>query len=384
MAARQLLCSLLQIEHPIILAPMLNISTPSLVAAVSNSGGLGIYGAASSTPADLVRIIADIRNLTAKPFGINLFVPEPHTPSFTTAQMQAVAQAHDLLNGFRAEVGMNPLTATTSSPAGVNDTRELFEAQIDTVIAQKVPVLSLHFGLPSAGTLAKLKASKITTIVTATSVAEARHLANNGVDIICAQGSEAGGHRGTFIDDDGQRRACGSEVGTFALIPDICNAVNNKLPVVAAGGVMTGSAINAAMELGAGGAQLGTAFLMCTESNASAEHRSAILDASYVQSTTTMTTTTTTVLTQAFTGRVARALTTSPIIDALGEVQRQLPNTFCLAARDLFAEAKKKGRHELSPMWAGQGFRRAREGLTAQELFQKLLSEMKTSPLTRS
>ncbi|KAJ3185610.1 hypothetical protein HDU87_000234 [Geranomyces variabilis] len=356
-AARQLLCSLLQIEHPLLLAPMLNVSTPSLVAAASNSGGLGIYGASSSSPADLVRIIGEIRSLTAKPFGINLFVPEPHNPSFTAAQTRAVEQAHVLLNKFRAEVGMSP---TSTSPP-IKDTRELFESQIDTIIAERVPVLSLHFGTPSAATFAKIKASKTVTIATATNVAEARELEQAGADIICAQGTEAGGHHGTFIGD---HRA--GEIGLLALIPEICNAVT--VPVVAAGGIMTGSAINAVMQLGAAGAQLGTAFLTCPESNASAAHVKILRDGS-AQST---------ILTQAFTGRVARGLATSPIIEALDEVQQQLPNTFCLAARDLFAEAKKKGRPELSPMWAGQGFRQARE-LPAGELFEKLLSELKAA-----
>ncbi|KAI8917809.1 trans-enoyl-CoA reductase family protein [Powellomyces hirtus] len=363
MQASKELCSLLRIQYPILLSPMLNVSTPQLVASLSNRGGCGLYGAASSSAEDLTQIISNVRRLTTKPFGVNLFVPEPHDPVFSSQQSEAIAESHRLLNKFRDRLGMAPIT----SPR-LQDTRELFEQQVDTVIQQNVPILSFHFGIPSEATLAKVKARGIVTIGTATNITEALELAIAGVDIICAQGSEAGGHRGTWITDDTETYRDGL-VGLMAFIPEICSRVN--VPVVAAGGIMSGAGIEAAMDLGAAGVQMGTAFLTTTESAASSAHKAAILDH----------TAKSTIVTQAFTGRAARALTTSPIPRELDRVQHLLPNTFCLMARDMYGEAKEHGVDELTPMFAGQGFHQARN-LPAGDLFDALLSEARAAGVT--
>lgn len=280
-ATKQLL-SKFKIEHPIIQAPMVGGSTSQLVAAVSNAGGLGSLGAALLSPEQLRKAILEIRNLTDKSFNINLFAPTDSTPP-TETQIKA---ANSVLEKYRKELHID------TPPPAIEFSKSFFEEKLAVIREEKVPVFSFTFNILSAEVIHKLKQANIVVIGTATSVAEALLLEKNGVDVIVAQGFEAGGHRGTppdiAIED--------ALIGTIALVPQIVDAVN--IPVVAAGGIMDGRGILATLILGASAVQMGTAFLSTPEAGIHAKHVEALLTS----------TDSSTRLTRIFTGRFARGI----------------------------------------------------------------------------
>ncbi|MBE3571167.1 MAG: nitronate monooxygenase, partial [Bacillales bacterium] len=194
----------LSLKYPIIQAGMAGgITTPELVAAVSNAGGLGMIGAGYMTPKDLELSIQKVRDRTDKPFGVNLFVPE--TP---VVVQEEIDKANQLLEPICQRLGIDqkkevPLINTTS-----------FDEQIQIVIKNKIPVTSFTFGIPPRNVIEQLKENGITVIGTATTVNEARQNEDAGMDMIVVQGSEAGGHRGSFADPFDQ-----AMIGTIALIP---------------------------------------------------------------------------------------------------------------------------------------------------------------------
>lgn len=253
-------------------------TTSKLVAEVSSAGALGVLGCGYQPPEDIRVAIRDLRRRTSAPFGVNLLVPQP----FVVDQAQ-VRSALDLLAPFAAAVGVR-LTMP-------NAFAEDFKAQLEVVLDERVPFFSFTFGIPPGDALAALRDSGIVTCGTATSVAEAEALAAAGVDMVCAQAGEAGGHRGGFLGDP-----AASSVALVSLVPLICDAV--RLPVLAAGGLMDGRGIGAAFTLGAEAAQLGTAFLLCPEAGTSAPYRRVVAGA----------TETDTVLTSAFSGKPARGI----------------------------------------------------------------------------
>ena len=227
------LASMMGVEHAIILAPMAGgTSTPALVAAVSNAGGLGSLGAGYMTPDDIAKAIAEIHERTSKPFAVNLFAGgyDGTGSSDTAAMLQLIAPWHERL-------GLPPPAA----PAG---SLPPFEQQVEVVLRSNVPVFSFTFGIPATEIMRRMKDRRIKLIGTATTVAEARALDQAGADAIVAQGSEAGAHRGTFIAalED-------SLIGTIALVPQMADAVS--VPVIASGGIMDGRGIVAAAALGA-------------------------------------------------------------------------------------------------------------------------------------
>ena len=275
-----LLSDLLGIEHPIIQAPMAGSTTVELVAAVSNAGGIGSMGYAE-TPLQSIRQDAkQIHNLTDKPFNLNFFAH--HTPS---NKPDVIASTQKIIKPFYSQAGLNDIPQDVSKPL-LTFTGEKLELLLEI----KPALVSFHFGLPPAEGIKELKQAGCRILCSATTVAEAVALEQSGVDIIVAQGWEAGGHRGGFAvnhEDHG--------VGTMALVPQIVDAVN--LPVVAAGGIADGRGIAAAFMLGACGVQIGTAFLSCPEACISEDHRKAIQNATDDD----------TRLTKAFSGRPARA-----------------------------------------------------------------------------
>ncbi len=241
----------LGIEHPVIQAPMGGgPSTPELVAAVSNAGGLGSLGAAYLAPDQITETIRRIKSLTSKPFNVNLFAGgyEAKTDRNPKPMLAMLAEIHGSL-GLPAPV----LPEVPPDP---------FPEQFEAVLAADPPIFSFTFGIPNADAMDRLKARHITVIGTATTVEEARMLSEAGVDAILAQGAEAGAHRGTFAGPFES-----AMIPTFQLVPSISNAVS--LPVIASGGIMDGHDILQALRLGASAAALGTAFLACPESGAS-------------------------------------------------------------------------------------------------------------------
>src|SRR2546428_466043 len=228
----------------------------------------------------------------------------------------------------------------------------------DVVEETKPEVVSFHFGLPEAGLLQRLKAGRFLVMSSATTAAEARWLEARGVDAVIAQGNEAGGHRGTFLSDD-----IATQAGTFALVPQVVDAVN--VPVIAAGGISDARGIAAAFALGASGVQMGTAFLFCPEAKISALHRTAFEtprdDA--------------TALTNVMTGRPARGFSNRLMRDLgpVSETAREFPLA-AAAVVPLRAKAEAQGSAEFSPLWSGQAAALGR-AMPARELLAELAAE---------
>jgi nitronate monooxygenase len=343
------LLKLFGIEHPIIQGPLGGgPSTPELVAAVSNAGGLGSLGAAYMTPEQITDAIRRIRELTARPFNVNLFAGGWNVEqSCDPASMVALlAEVHETL-------GLVPPVA----PAPVADP---FPAQFEAVLAASAPIFSFTFGIPDSEALARLKARGIIVLGTATTVEEALQLERAGVDAIVAQGAEAGAHRGTFLDSFEA-----SMFPTLELVRITVDAV--KLPMIATGGMMDGRDIRAALNAGASAAQLGTAFLACPESGASDVYKRAILAAK--EDTTT--------ITRAFSGRPARGLRNAFMSSVDGrELALPYPLQNALT-RPMRTAAAKQGLPDYLSLWAGQGVARAR-ALPAGELVACLVEEMRS------
>jgi nitronate monooxygenase len=332
------------VKHPLVLAPMAGgPSTPALCAAVSEAGGLGSYGAAYVAPARLRELIRDIRKATGRPFAVNLFADDG-----VAADADTLRRAQEALARYRAELGLPPPAA---APAAV-PLRDAFAVLLD----ERVPVFSFTFGIPPGDMLEACRKAGIATMGTATSVAEARALDAAGVDFICAQGAEAGGHRGTF-----DRAAEPPLVGTMALVPQVVDAV--RKPVIAAGGIMDGRGFAAALALGASAVSMGTAFLRCPEAGTSAPYRAALREARDDATT----------VTRAFSGRAARALANRFTREMAGAPLAPYPAQNSLT-REMRTAAAKGGNASLLSLWAGQAAALGRE-LPASELTTQILRE---------
>lgn len=313
---------------PIVQAPMAGVQGASLALAVTQAGGLGSLPAATLTPEALRRDLVAIRERTTGPINVNFFC---HVPPEPDAQREAGWRA--VLAPYYAEFGLDP-DAVVAGPA-----RSPFNHDLADVLAEfPQAVVSFHFGLPTSDLLERVRATGAKVLSSATTVDEARWLQAQGVDAVIAQGLEAGGHRGHFLSDD-----LDSQVGTFALLPQIVRAV--RVPVIAAGGIADAAGVAAARSLGAVGAQVGTAYLLCPEATTSAVHRQA-LTADAGEST---------VLTNLFTGRPARGIR-NRLMRELGAMRSDVP-AFPLAAgavSPLRGKAEAQGSGDFSPLWAGQ------------------------------
>jgi nitronate monooxygenase len=340
----------LQIEHPIIQAPLAGGGdTPELVAAVSNAGGMGFIGAAYLSPEQIRAAAASVREKTSRPFGINLFAPAP-----------APAGNHDWdallqrLAPYYSELGL-PAPQRPASPAYHFDDQLL--ASLDTGAS----AFSFTFGLLPPEAVNAVKTKGLLLLGTATTVEEALELKRNGVDAIVAQGSEAGGHRGTFSGD-----FSAGMVGTISLVPQVVDAL--RLPVIASGGIMDGRGIAAALILGASAVQMGTAFLTCKESGVTEAYKQAIMSTREDQ----------TRITRAFSGRPARGIVNRFMteMESTADAAQQIPPFPVQNAltRPLRSAAAKQGRAEFLSLWAGQGVRMARRQCAA-ELMARLVEE---------
>ena len=312
------------IELPIVQAPMAGgPDTPALAAAVCNAGALGSLGCAYLSAAKIDAAVAELRRLTARPFALNLFIRADERDDAAAAD-----RVRPQLRDFRRELGLPDEPATTAPPP------ESFEAQLEAVLRARPRVFSFTFGMPTREQLAAAHARDIVVVGTATTIDEAEALEALGVDAICAQGAEAGGHRGTFLG-----RFEDALIGTMALVPAMARRV--RVPVLAAGGIVDGHGIRAALELGAAGAQLGTAFMVCPEAGTNAAHRAALPLARR------------TVVTRAFSGRAARGIR-NRFTDAFEAIATApFPQQQRLTA-ELRAAAAHAGRADLMQLWAGQ------------------------------
>jgi nitronate monooxygenase len=319
---------LVGIELPIVQAPMAGVQGSAMAVAVCNAGGLGSLPCAMLSPDEMRRELTAIKAQTTKPYNVNFFC---HTPPAPSSERELAWRT--TLTPYYRECGIDP--ATVQSWPG----RAPFSEEAADVLDEfKPPVVSFHFGLPSPGLLARVKAFGAKIFSSATTVEEARWLEAQGVDAIIAQGLEAGGHRGIFLSDD-----LTTQVGTFALLPQIVKTM--ALPVIAAGGIADATGVAAAMALGAAGVQIGTAYLLCPEATTTAVHRAA-LKSDAVRHTA---------LTNLFTGRPARAIVNRLMKD-LGPIHESVP-PFPLAVGavvPLRATAESQGSGDFSPLWSGQ------------------------------
>jgi nitronate monooxygenase len=310
-----------------------------LVAAVSNAGGLGVLGAGYMSPDKLLATIAEIRALTSRPFGVNLFVTEPAGPDRSGVEAMSAALAR-----YHAELGIG-------APALPASLEENFQQQMAAVLSARVPAFSFTFGVPSAQQMEALKAAGTCVLGTATTVDEALELERRGVDVVVAQGAEAGGHRGTFLGGAFED----AMIGTMALVPQVVDAV--RLPVVAAGGIADRRGVRAARALGASGVSVGTAFLTTIESSVSDAYKLALTGpGSRV-----------TGITRVFSGRHARGVR-NRIMDEMRAFEASAPAYPVTNAltRDMRQAASRQGRAEFLSLWAGQAAPLARNWSVAQ------------------
>jgi nitronate monooxygenase len=316
---------------PIIQAPMAGISTPAMAAAVTNAGGLGSIAVGAMDMTAAATAIAEVRRLTAGPFNVNVFC---HAPAVADPAVEA-AWIEALRPSFEA-LGAQPPTTLGEIYSSFSDDAAMQQLLLDTA----PPVVSFHFGLPARQLTGALHARGSILIATATSLAEGQAAQQAGMDAVVAQGWEAGGHRGAF-----DPHAADSKLGTMALVRLLAKAL--EIPVIAAGGLMDGSAIRAALALGAVAGQLGTVFIACDESTASPTHRAALRGAPGHA----------TVMTRIISGRMARALP-----NRFTELEQGLrafgvpayPRAYDLA-KALNAAALAKGETGFGAQWAGQG-----------------------------
>ncbi|HEU5433656.1 MAG TPA: nitronate monooxygenase [Thermomicrobiales bacterium] len=341
----------LGIELPIIQAPMAGVSTPEMAAAVSNAGGVGSIGVGAVDAHATRQMIAAVRARTGRPFQVNVFC---HRPAAVDAVREASWLAR-LAPEFARHGAQPPGRLTEIYQSFLND-----DAKLAVFLEERPPIVSFHFGVPSRDRIEALRAAGIVLLATATNLAEARVIAAAGIDAVVAQGFEAGGHRGVFDPDGGDDR-----LGTFVLTRLLARQLD--IAVIAAGGIMDGAGIAAALTLGAAAAQLGTAFIACPESAADAGYRAALLGAQAEH----------TVMTLAISGRPARCLANRFTALAEGVEPGAIPDYPIAydAGKALHAAAKAAGEFGYGAQWAGQGAPLAR-ALPAAELVARLRREM--------
>ena len=342
------LTRLLGCDVPVVQAPLGGgPGTPELTAAVGSAGGFGIVGGGYLDPDDLADALARTRSLTNRPFGVNLFLAPPPRRTGSAAARAALARV-------AADLGLD--TAVPDDPRGLPDPDE----QLEVVLAADARLVTFAFGAPSRAVVTSLHDAGRLVGGTAQSAADARELAGLGIDVVVAQGAEAGGHRG------GLPRAAGSGdvPGLVALLPAVVDAVD--VPVVAAGGIADGRGVAAALVLGAQAAALGTAFLRTPEAGTGAAYRQALASADE----------TSTVTTSAFSGRPARGLPNAYVRRFDGEPPVEVPDfpVMNYLSRPLRTASAAAGTAEAQSLWAGQGVRLARE-LPAAELVAALVAE---------
>jgi nitronate monooxygenase len=289
------------IEYPILQGPFGgNLSSVELVSAVSNAGGLGGYGAYTLSPQEIIQVDQQIKVATNKPYNINLWVSDTDAVDGTVSDEQFI-KAKDLFKPYFDQLGL-------ALPEKPTPFKSRFENQVEVILHQKPPVFSFMFGIPSADILEQCRRLGIVTAGAATTPDEAIALESAGVDLIIASGFEAGGHRPSFLAP-----AESSTTGTFVLVQLIKEKV--RTPIIAAGGIANGKGVAAALALGADAAQIGTAFLACDESNATAIHKQMLFSDAAKYTT----------LSRAFTGRLGRGITSRIAKDLIHKEKDFLP-----------------------------------------------------------
>lgn len=339
----------LGIKHPILLAPMAGVSTPELAAEVSNQGGLGSLGLGASSVENARKQILQTQELTDQPFQVNFFCHDSVELDEQVAA-QWILQFNSLFTEFDAAA---PEALNCIYPSFKDDDHFL-----NLVLETRPKAVSFHFGIPHPHQIQALKQAGIVTMVSATNLAEAKLIEAAGIDIVIAQGVEAGGHRGIFNE------SFDSSVKTRDLVQLLKQHI--QCPIIAAGGIMNGHQAYNLMELGADAVQLGTAFVQCKTSNANEAYRKALFDAPITQ------------ITASISGRPARGIINNWHTDVDTPTRPTVPPypyTYDLG-KQLHAAASKKGIQGYGAFWAGTNVSQIRE-LEAPDLINQLILEMR-------
>jgi nitronate monooxygenase len=365
------LCKLLSIRYPIIQAGMAGQTTPELVAAVSNAGGLGTLGATRMTPEKLLDAVRKIKMITTKPYGVNLWLgPQERKKDQDISSVQQF-----LDQKFRKPLGL-PLKSVSLPEC---DNKDLpppskLSEQLQIILEEKVPIASFAMGDP-VKYVDQIHSTGAKIISMVTNVEDAISVAKNGSDIVMAQGSEAGGHRSIFDNngalDDGYENI--PLIGTMALVPQIVDALKKEIqarsiPVVAAGGIADGRGLLAALALGASGIAIGTRFLVCRESGALQGYRERLLSS----------TETNTVVTKAFTGVPARVLSNNFVKEyAKSELEPLRWPLQRFVTNDIYENAQTKDDANYYPLYSGQGLRMLKRNQSAEEVVNEIMIQAK-------
>jgi nitronate monooxygenase len=350
------LAGVLGVPLPILQSGMGRVAGPELAAEVSNAGGLGILAGLGLGAEELRAEIRRLRELTDRPFGVNLWLhPDVESPVDAAALAGALVETvQGELNRFRERLGLPP---TLARPPGVRDVvGEAFEVILD----ERVPVWSIGLGDPGADRVRRCREVGVRVIAMAATVGDARTLAASGVDAIVAQGGEAGGHRSTWVPG----RAEAASVGTLALVPQVVDSV--PVPVIAAGGIVDGRGLLAALALGASGVMLGTRFVATRESRAPEFWKRSLLERSGEDTT----------VTTAFTGLHARVVRNAFSEDYAASGAPTLPALMqSNAAQDIFGAAAARADGEHFPQFSGQGIGLIHDLPGAAEVVARLVAE---------
>ena len=327
----------LALKYPLIQAPMAGVQNEQLTIAACKAGALGSLPCAMLSVEQVVQAIENIQSKTEQPYNLNFFCHTPPAPN-EAAQARWLA----CLKPYYEEFGLS-----AEPPQGGGRT-PFSNTMADAIEPYRPPVLSFHFGLPDQALVKRIKSWGSMILSSATTVAEATWLAANGADVIIAQGLEAGGHRGHFLND-----SLDDQMGLFALLPQIVDAVD--IPVIAAGGIADKRGVQAALQLGASGVQIGTRFLTSHEATTSAIHRRTLMSkqAQHTQ------------LTNLFSGRPARGIV-NRIIKELGPFNENAPAfpSATPALAPLRTAAEKQDSGDFSPLWSGENAQHCKEEST--------------------
>lgn len=353
------LCDVFKIQHPVMQAPMASVAGPELVAKVSNAGGLGILAGTLVPPEELRNRIRQIRQLTDKPFGVNLLwhddlLTPPDVKSLSGEQIQ---QVQSMLNQFRKELNV---PENTKMPPEVPN---FLRAALDVIVAENVPVFSVGLGNPSTDVVKRCHEKGMKVMAMIATVEDAKTVAAAGVDVVVAQGSEAGGHRSTWKKRESKESAA---IGTLALVPQVVGAVQQ--PVVAAGGITDGRGLAAALALGATGVLIGTRFIATKESEAPVIHKKALLTTSNDA----------TMITDVFSGGYARVIKNKFTTDYEKQKAAIFPIFVqYIGTQDIYKAAMEKSNPSFYPLFAGQGIGGFSEISGAAEVVTSVVEQAK-------
>ncbi len=351
------LCDRFGIEYPILQAGMASVAGPELAAAVSAAGGLGILGVAFTAPDEVRARIRRVRELTDKPFGVNLLLHSEVWPPADAARFpdSVVRAVQTVLNRFRERFNLPPSFARPATRP------DYVAAAIEVMLEERVPVFSVGLGNPPKSVVERFHAQGAKVIAMVCTVDDARAVAESGVDAIIAQGYEAGGHRSTWVKPPTPQHAA---IGTLALVPQVAEAV--RVPVIAAGGIATGRGVIAALALGADGVLVGTRFVATRESGAPDFYKEALRTRDSDSTT----------ITDAYSGLYARVIRNTFVTEYAASQAPVLTGYLqSTVARDVIAAAAQRHDAEFYPMWAGQGIGMIRNLPGAADVMAALVRE---------